>query len=93
MSVGTVSPSLNNTGVCTYAAGHSLFFFYNSKPLFGDWAMRVAGLSWVDSSYPLGQLPGRPRQDTQLAKRGFEHFKINNILIIPIVTKFITPVC
>ena len=55
--------------------------------------MQVAGPSCGVSSYPPGKLPGRPRQDTQLAKRGFEHFKINNIPIITIVTKFITPVC
>ena len=42
--VGTVSPSLNNTGVYTYAAGHSLFFFCNSKPLFGHWAMNLTSL-------------------------------------------------
>ena len=34
MSVGTVSPSLNNTGVYTYAAGHSLLNLF----LFGHWA-------------------------------------------------------
>ena len=56
-------------------------------------AMQVAGPSGGVSSCPLGQLPGRPRQNMQLAKRGFELFFFEYILITRVVTKFITPVC
>ena len=48
--------------------------------------MQLSGPSCWVSPYPVGQLPCRPRGDTQLAKYGFEHFKINNILIIPNIT-------
>ena len=45
------------------------------------------GLSFLVSWYPVGHLPGRRRAGTQLAKCGFEHFKINNMLIITNITK------
>ena len=41
MSVGTVSPSLNNTGVYTYTAGHSLFFFTIQNPYLDTGLWRI----------------------------------------------------